>query len=218
MYFHLQAGSCAALREAGCKLVGGHSTEGAAGDASSVLGFSVVGTLEAPNGLRSGGLPRGSAVVLTKALGVGVLLAAEARREVAGSAVAGALQQMAVSNGPAAECLMRRGATACTDVTGYIRVRKYGIFELEHPSYSSPENHSEHPSYLSLYSSLENETSEPQDGSHLNPLANVWRGQVRASRPSAADGARGEYRGAAVWPRSNAHQAAYADSDLAQTF
>jgi selenide, water dikinase len=113
-----QAGSCAALREAGCQLVGGHSTEGAAGDAASVLGFSVVGTLESPGGLRRGGLPAGSAIILTKALGVGILLAAEARREAPGPAVAAALRQMAVSNGPAAECLMRHGATACTDVTG----------------------------------------------------------------------------------------------------
>ncbi|KAK9840782.1 hypothetical protein WJX81_004350 [Elliptochloris bilobata] len=109
------AGACRALGAAGCALVGGHSSEGP----ELALGFSVYGEAEEGALLRKGGLLPGQALVLTKALGTGVLLAADARGHAVGRHVAGALEAMQQSSEAAAACLREHGATACTDVTGF---------------------------------------------------------------------------------------------------
>jgi selenide,water dikinase len=113
--YQLLAGGAAALAEAGCALVGGHTCEGA----EMSLGFSVYGTARPEELLRRGGLRPGQALVLTKALGTGTVLAARMRGEAKGRWVAAAVDSMRRSNAPAAAALRRHGATACVDVTGF---------------------------------------------------------------------------------------------------
>ena len=98
-----------------CALLGGHSCEGA--DLS--LGFCVTGHLASGDEMRKGGLADGDVLVLTKALGTGVLFAANMRGAAAGAHMATATASMLASNAPAAKILAAHGAKACTDVTGF---------------------------------------------------------------------------------------------------
>lgn len=111
----MMLGAVEVLRADGCALVGGHSAEGA----EPSLGFAVTG-LAAPGGLwRKGGLRVGDALVLTKPLGTGIVLAAQARGLARVDWLQAALDGMARSNGAAAGVLRRFGVHACTDVTGF---------------------------------------------------------------------------------------------------
>jgi selenide,water dikinase len=112
----LMQGANEVLAECGCTLVGGHSAEGA----ELALGFAVNG-LAARDGavLRKAGLRPGDALVLTKPLGTGTLLAADMRGRAKGRWVAAALAHMQRSNRAAAAVLRAHGAVAATDVTGF---------------------------------------------------------------------------------------------------
>mmetsp|Transcript_29583 Transcript_29583/g.74422 ORF Transcript_29583/g.74422 Transcript_29583/m.74422 type:complete len:396 (-) Transcript_29583:41-1228(-) len=114
--FQMMAGASQVLQEAGCTLVGGHSGEGA----EMALGFSVDGVAAEAEVMRKSGLAPGQALLLTKGVGTGAIMAAwGARRGAAGRWVSGALASMRLSSGPAVDCLRQHGATACTDVTGF---------------------------------------------------------------------------------------------------
>lgn len=98
----------------GVALAGGHSGEGA----ETSLGFAVTGTLfDAP--LTKAGLAEGDALILTKPLGTGVLLAASMTGKARTRWVTAAVACMDESNGRAAEILRAHGVTGCTDVTGF---------------------------------------------------------------------------------------------------
>jgi len=111
----MMAGANEVLREAGCALVGGHTSEGA----ELALGFAINGLVPAAAALRKGGLRPGDALILTKPLGTGTLLAADMRRKAKARWVMAALAHMVHSNGKAAEILRRHGVHAATDVTGF---------------------------------------------------------------------------------------------------
>jgi len=103
------------LRQAGCALVGGHTSEGA----ELALGFAVNGLVPAATALRKGGLKAGDGLILTKPLGTGTLLAADMRGKAKARWVMAAIAHMIQSNGKAAEILRRYGVHAATDVTGF---------------------------------------------------------------------------------------------------
>jgi selenide,water dikinase len=97
-------------------LVGGHSTSG--GDL--FVGLAITGELEDRGeilGLE--GLRRGDRLVLTKALGTGVVLAADMRGEARGDWVLAAHASMLRANRDAARVARDCGARACTDVSGF---------------------------------------------------------------------------------------------------
>jgi selenide,water dikinase len=111
----MMAGANAVLREAGCALVGGHTSEGA----ELSLGFALNGLVARDAFLRKGGLRPGDALVLTKPIGTGTLLAAEMRGLARARWVQAAIRHMCVSARRAAEVLAQHGAGAATDVTGF---------------------------------------------------------------------------------------------------
>ncbi|MBV8336147.1 MAG: selenide, water dikinase SelD [Alphaproteobacteria bacterium] len=113
--YHMLRGGLDELEAAGAMLIGGHSAEGA----ELALGFAVTGRPRPGHLLRKGGLWPGDRLILTKPLGTGVILAADARAAAPARVVEDAITTMLQSAAPAAACLQAHRATACTDVTGF---------------------------------------------------------------------------------------------------
>ncbi len=113
--FAMLLGGQQVLAAAGAELVGGHSAE----LAEPVLGFSVTGEVLPARALRRAGLRPGDALVLTKPLGTGALLAGAMQGRVRAEWVEAAQAAMQASPFPAARVLLAHGATACADVTGF---------------------------------------------------------------------------------------------------
>ncbi|SFJ02941.1 selenide, water dikinase SelD [Jannaschia pohangensis] len=102
------------LSAAGADLVGGHSLMGA----EISLGFSLTGLCEGePIGL-TGARP-GDAMILTKPIGTGTILAADMALRARGADVLALLAAMAVPQDSASAILARAGVGAMTDVTGF---------------------------------------------------------------------------------------------------
>jgi selenide,water dikinase len=105
-------GARSALDDAGVALIGGHST---VGDVLSV-GFSITGTTTA---LPDASMDDGQVLVLTRALGTGVMWRADALGQASGRAMQAVVDAMLRGNGRAARLAVEHGATAMTDVTGF---------------------------------------------------------------------------------------------------
>lgn len=97
---------------AGAAIVGGHTSMGH----ELTIGFTVTGLAERPITL-SGACP-GDALVLTRPIGTGVILAAEMRKLARGEEAQAAWEMMARPQIEAAR-LLARSAHAMTDVTGF---------------------------------------------------------------------------------------------------
>jgi len=96
-------------------LVGGHTSEGV----EVSLSFSVTGLIDRERVMTKTSLQEGDALILTKPLGTGTLLAADMRARAAGRWVDAAVASMLLSNGGAGRWLSQHGASACTDITGF---------------------------------------------------------------------------------------------------
>ncbi|KIT15219.1 selenide, water dikinase SelD [Jannaschia aquimarina] len=99
------------FRDAGAEIVGGHTTMGA----EATYGFTVTGLAEKPIG-HDGARPD-DALILTRAIGSGTLLAAEMQGRAKGRDVVALFERMATPQGDAAAILSE--AHAMTDVTGF---------------------------------------------------------------------------------------------------
>ena len=111
----MMAGANEMLCDAGCALVGGHTSEGA----ELALGFAVNGLIARGPALRKTGLLPGDMLILTKPIGTGLLLAAHMRCKAKARWVMGAIAQMTISSRAAARIVTEHGAHAATDVTGF---------------------------------------------------------------------------------------------------
>ena len=111
----MMTGANEILRAAGCALVGGHTSEGA----ELALGFAVNGLVARDSVLRKSGARPGDALILTKPIGTGTLLAANMRGKAKARWLMAAIAHMIQSNGPAAAILRRHDVHAATDVTGF---------------------------------------------------------------------------------------------------
>ena len=114
--YQVMAGARAALDADGVVLVGGHTTTGP----ELVVGFAIWGFASFAEALiRIGGLAPGDRLVLTKALGTGVIMQADMRGLARGAWVEAAYASMLRSNGPAARAAAPLRPSAATDVTGF---------------------------------------------------------------------------------------------------
>ena len=116
-------GGLAVMEEANCSVVGGHSIA----DEQIKFGFAVTGLIHPDKIWKNVGARPGDLLVLTKALGSGVISTALKRDRAQESWLNAATQTMASLNGPAADVLRQfddigNGASpvhATTDVTGF---------------------------------------------------------------------------------------------------
>jgi selenide,water dikinase len=112
--YRLLLGAVEVLNADGVPLVGGHSAEGG----ELALSLTVTGTQGAAP-LRKSGMRPGDVLVLTKALGTGVILAAHMRGAAGSDLLAAAIASMDHSNAAALAVLRDYGVGALTDVSGF---------------------------------------------------------------------------------------------------
>ena len=108
-------GAGEACDEAGVAIVGGHSVD----DPEPKYGLAVTGTVHPDRIVRKTGAPSGSALVLTKPLGMGIISSGVKEGRTSPATVARAVAIMSSLNAPAAEAMLEVGVTAATDVTGF---------------------------------------------------------------------------------------------------
>jgi len=109
------AGAATMCREAGITIAGGHSIV----DDEPKFGLFVTGLVHPLRAVTVSGARPGDALVLTKALGTGVLTTAVKRGHLEADALREAIGSMTTLNRAAAEAMVEAKATAATDVTGF---------------------------------------------------------------------------------------------------
>jgi selenide, water dikinase len=131
------------LREAGVALVGGHSVE----DDEPKYGLSVTGLVHPDKIMTNSGLRPGDKLVLTKALGTGIIATALKGGLASPKSIQTMVDSMCTLNKTASEVAESFGVKACTDVTGFglaghlvemaraskcrVRIRSYSVPVLE---------------------------------------------------------------------------------------
>ncbi|MEW5854052.1 MAG: selenide, water dikinase SelD [Myxococcota bacterium] len=109
------AGVAERVAAAGAVVVGGHTVR----DAELKVGLAVVGQVEPDRVLRKAGLRVGDALILTKPLGIGVLINAYRKDLVTSEVLESALREQVDLNDRAAQIALDAGATGATDITGF---------------------------------------------------------------------------------------------------
>lgn len=120
---HLEEGSLEKIiqggaekaREAGIAILGGHSID----DQEPKYGLVAVGEVDPEAMVTNAGAEPGDVLVLTKALGTGIIATAIKEGKAPEATVRKAVESMAALNRGAAEAMLRVGVRAGTDVTGY---------------------------------------------------------------------------------------------------
>lgn len=108
-------GGVAIAREAGIAVLGGHSVD----DPEPKFGMVAVGEVATGELVRNTGARPGAVLVLTKALGTGVITTALKADAAHPSAVQAAVDSMTTLNAGAAAAMAEVGVQAATDVTGF---------------------------------------------------------------------------------------------------
>jgi selenide,water dikinase len=109
------SGGLSKIEESGARLCGGHSVQ----DEEPKFGLSVTGFVEADRVVRNAGAKSGDALVLTKALGLGILTTALKRDILSEEEIEDAVQMASLLNKAARDAMREVGVCAATDVTGY---------------------------------------------------------------------------------------------------
>lgn len=103
------------VMEAGGILAGGHSIN----DTDVKYGLSVMGTINPNRILKNNTCEEGDVLLLTKPLGVGIVMTAMRMQAASAEAVKAAVTSMTTLNKYAADVLKKYTVHACTDVTGF---------------------------------------------------------------------------------------------------
>ena len=111
------AGGLSKMIEAGCTVVGGHSIR----DEETKFGYSVTGLIDPKRVLANQGARPGDALILTKALGTGVISTAIKKGVAREEWIEGAVASMTTLNKKAAEVIGSKNyeVHALTDITGF---------------------------------------------------------------------------------------------------
>ena len=109
------AGGLSKMVEAGCTVIGGHSIR----DPEIKLGYAVTGSVHPQRVLANSGARAGDRLVLTKAIGTGVISTAIKRGHAEGPWIAVAAGSMTTLNKRAAEIASQFEVHGMTDITGF---------------------------------------------------------------------------------------------------
>ncbi len=111
------AGGLSKMVEAGCTVIGGHSIR----DEETKFGYSVTGLVHPKKVLANRGAEPGDILILTKALGTGVISTAIKKGKADSAWIDAAVQSMTTLNKNAAEFIAENAVSvhALTDVTGF---------------------------------------------------------------------------------------------------
>lgn len=101
--------------EAGAALLGGHSVD----DPEMKFGLAVTGVADPDRVVTNKGARAGDYLILTKALGTGIITQALKRDEVDADALAAAVASMKQLNAAASRAMVAVGVSAATDITGF---------------------------------------------------------------------------------------------------
>ncbi len=102
-------------REAEVPIIGGHTLK----TKEPIYGLSVNGLIDPMKIVSNAGAKPGDLLILTKPLGIGVITTGIKRGKVPSRVIKEALNVMSELNRNASEVMLRFGAKACTDITGY---------------------------------------------------------------------------------------------------
>jgi selenide,water dikinase len=108
-------GGAEKAQEAGAVIVGGHSVA----DEEVKYGMAVTGVINPNRIIRNVGAKAGDVLVLTKALGTGVLMTAFKRDRLAADFYEAAVKSMAELNAAASAAMLKYKVHAATDITGF---------------------------------------------------------------------------------------------------
>lgn len=108
-------GATTKAHEAGCAIVGGHSIR----DSEPKLGLAVIGSVERAKAWTQRRARAGQKLVLTKAIGTGLVAQAAKSDRAEPAWVAEATRSMCELNRRARDVGVREGASSATDVTGF---------------------------------------------------------------------------------------------------
>jgi selenide,water dikinase len=108
-------GAAEAAADGGWITVGGHTVD----DPEPKFGLAMVGEVHPDRVLTNAGLRPGDSLVLTKALGAGIVATAMKAGKAPDEVVAAAVESMTRLNREAATRALEAGATGATDITGF---------------------------------------------------------------------------------------------------
>ena len=115
LLYELLAGGLHELKAMGATLAGGHTIEGP----TVTIGYTILADQPAESVRSKGKLREGDVLILTKPLGVGVLLAAHMQARCKAEWYGPLLNAMLQSNAPSASLFDEFGVAAATDITGF---------------------------------------------------------------------------------------------------
>jgi len=113
--YQMLKGGADQLAEAGVSLTGGHSIN----DEEIKFGFAVTGVIAPDAVVTNASAQPGDVLILTKPLGTGIISFAAQIGRASPEAQQAATAAMTTLNRAASEIMVRHGAHACTDVTGF---------------------------------------------------------------------------------------------------
>jgi selenide,water dikinase len=102
-------------REAGVVVIGGHSII----DEEVKYGMAVTGDIHPDRVIRNVGVQEGDALVLTKALGTGIITTALKQRKATQESIDAAIRSMTTLNAVSSRVMRGFAVHACSDVTGF---------------------------------------------------------------------------------------------------
>ena len=108
-------GGQAAMNKEGVVVIGGHSVD----DPEMKFGYAVTGTVHPKRVISNAGARPGDVLILTKPIGTGAINTAVKNGKASKETEAAAIAAMTNSASAASKIMIRLGASACTDITGF---------------------------------------------------------------------------------------------------